>query len=351
MRGRDRNYGCRISDQFTLNGLKLLVMENERLRVSLVLDKGTDIFEFLYKPLDVDFMWRSPLGLPSAAKLARSLPPGIGAFLDNYEGGWQEVLPNGGFPCIYKGIDFGLHDETPLLPWSCVILEDTPDSVSARCWVRTRLTPFYVEKTLTLRSGEATLTIEEEVINEGEEELELTWGHHVALGEPFLDETCELTVPARTVITHPVEWSANNRLKPDQKCPWPNVTGKNGGVIDLTRIPSREAKAEDQAYLTDLDEGWYALTNTSRNVGFALSWPKDVFPYIWFWQVYKGGFGYPWYGRTYNIGLEPFSSYPNTGLEGANKTGTQIRLGPGESIKATLKASVFEGAYDGKISG
>jgi hypothetical protein len=350
MRARDRNHGCRISDQFTLNGLKLLVMENELLRVSIFLDKGTDIFEFLYKPRDMDFMWRSPIGLPAAVKVVRSLNPKVGAFMDCYEGGWQEVLPSGGLPCTHRGVEFSLHDETPLLPWDCIILEDTPEKVSAKCWVRTRLTPFYVEKTLTLISGEPVLTIEERVINESEEELELTWGHHVALGEPFLDETCELSIPAKTVITHPVEWSPNNRLAPGQKQSWPNVMGRHNEIIDLSRIPSNKTKAEDQAYLTDFSEGWYALTNKAKNIGFALSWPKKVFPYLWFWQVYKGSFGYPWYGRTYNIGLEPFSSYPNTGLEGAVQTGSQIKLAPGGDLKATLRASVYEGSYDGKIS-
>ncbi len=52
----------------------MMAMENRFIRVAIAAGKGTDILEFLYKPLDVDFMWRSCTGLhptgdfsPSAA--------------------------------------------------------------------------------------------------------------------------------------------------------------------------------------------------------------------------------------------------------------------------------------------
>lgn len=52
-----RNKGCRINDELRYKGLKTIVMENELLKVTILVDKGTDIIEFLYKPKDVDFMW------------------------------------------------------------------------------------------------------------------------------------------------------------------------------------------------------------------------------------------------------------------------------------------------------
>lgn len=30
-----------------------------------------------------------------------------------------------------------------------------------------------------------------------------------------------------------------------------------------------------------------------------------------YWQVFNGPFRYPWWGETYNIGLEPFTSATN----------------------------------------
>ena len=45
--GRDRNYGCRINDEYTYRGMRVMVMENDLLRISILLDKGTTIFEYL----------------------------------------------------------------------------------------------------------------------------------------------------------------------------------------------------------------------------------------------------------------------------------------------------------------
>jgi hypothetical protein len=45
----------------------------------------------------------------------------------------------------------------------------------------------------------------------------------------------------------------------------------------------------------------------------AAEWDGDVMPYLWFWQEYGGTTGWPWCGRHWNVGLEPFSSYPTDG--------------------------------------
>lgn len=58
-----RNYGCRITDQIIMDGNKAVVMENQKLRLTFLADRGMDCVEMLYKPEDIDFMWRSPAGL------------------------------------------------------------------------------------------------------------------------------------------------------------------------------------------------------------------------------------------------------------------------------------------------
>ena len=57
-----RNYGCGLKEIIE-NGYRSLVLENKKIRVSVYLDKGSDIYEFLYKPQDIDFMWKTRLSL------------------------------------------------------------------------------------------------------------------------------------------------------------------------------------------------------------------------------------------------------------------------------------------------
>ncbi len=59
----ERTDGCRISDAWTYRGLKTVVLENELIRVVVLADKGADVYSFVHKPSDTDFMWRSPSGV------------------------------------------------------------------------------------------------------------------------------------------------------------------------------------------------------------------------------------------------------------------------------------------------
>ena len=77
-------------------------------------------------------------------------------------------------------------------------------------------------------------------------------------------------------------------------------------------------------------------------IGFGISFPTDVYRYLWYWQSLGGGYGHPWYGRTYNIGLEPFTSYTNEGLQNAIDNGTALLLKPDQKVSASVRAVAFE---------
>ena len=51
-----RNWGARVLE-YRYKGMKAVFLENELLRVGVLADKGTDVFEFNYKPRDTDFVW------------------------------------------------------------------------------------------------------------------------------------------------------------------------------------------------------------------------------------------------------------------------------------------------------
>jgi galactose mutarotase-like enzyme len=335
----ERNFGCRIWETL-YRGLPMVTLENEALRVSLLAGKGADVFEFLHKPTDTDFMWRSPLGVRNPAHFVPSVGRADGAFLDYYEGGWQECFPTGGNAIEHAGTSFGLHGEVSLMPWDYAIEVDTPATVAVKFWVRTVRTPFLLEKTVRLERHSSVLHIAARVVNEGAEPLDFVWGQHPAFGAPFLDDSCVIDLPGATVQT--LELEANSRLAAATGLHWPHALGRDGAEIHLAHIPGPEAKSHDLAFLSDLQAGWYALTNTNRQVGFGMVWPLQVFPALWFWQVYGGAFGSPWYGRTYNIALEPWTS-PHATLHEAQAHGTQRTLAAGAALTVELTAVAYQG--------
>jgi hypothetical protein len=334
----ERNFGCRLRE-YLYKGLRVVHLENELLRVGILADKGTDVFEFLYKPLDVDFMWHSPWGIRQPATFVPTSHTGGSAFLDFYEGGWQDCMPTGGNDCEFRGLPFGAHGETPTLPWDYRVLEDTPERVSVRFTVRTVRTPFYIEKDVTLERGKPALHFRERIVNEGRVKMELMWGQHPAFGPPFLDEHCRIDLPGGVVDC--TRLTPVSRFQPGVY-PWPFAAGKDGRRIDLREVATIAADTTDTIFINEMPEGWYALTNTQQKVGFGLAWPTEIFRSLWFWQVYGGAYGPPWYGRTYNIALEPFSTSCGT-VTDAIADGTAHLLEPAGSIEAQFVAVAFAG--------
>jgi hypothetical protein len=345
----DRNYACRISTNYTYRGHDIGILENELIRVSLLLTKGTDIYEFLFKPMDVDFLFRTPMGVRHPAWLVTAPSNEANTWIDHYPGGWQEILPNGGYPSQLGGISLALHAEVSLQPWDYAIVDDEPEQVSLKTWVRTTRTPLYLEKTLTLKRSQPVLFISERLINESNQVIPIMWGHHIALGSPFLNETCRLESGAGIIIGEEKKTSPYCRLKAGERHAWPTYPDMNGNLIDISQIPSPSSGIDDMCYFGDFSSGWYLVTDPRRGLGFGVAWPKDVFSYVWYYQMFKSGAGYPWFGRVYSIGLEPFSSIPNHGLQTAIDNGTALYLQPGEEKKSWLSALVHTGG--GRIGG
>ena len=79
--------------------------------------------------------------------------------------------------------------------------------------------------------------------------LDLVWGHHPAFGPPFLDESCRIDLPGATVRT--VDLGETGRCQPGEELTWPLILGRDGGTIDLSRMPSPAIGAHDLALLTD----------------------------------------------------------------------------------------------------
>lgn len=345
----DHAHGCRVSDEWTLRGMRAAVLENELLRVVVLVDKGADIVEFRYKPLDLDPLLRLPGGPRNPYVGLPSIAPPLGPFPDYYYGGWQEILPSGGEPSTYKGVDYGQHGEVTLVPWSCEVLEDAPERVAIRCVVRPLRTPLRLERTMTLERGRAALILDERLTNEAGEPLDVMWGHHVAFGLPFLQEGARIASSATRLLVHEeLAGVEPRRLRPGQQSRWPEALSAEGEPVDMRVVPARtDPPRAEIAYLAGFEgPSWYAITNPARRAGFAMRWDGDLFRYVWQWEERSGARGYPWWGRTYAVALEPWTGYPTLGLAEAVARGAQLTLAPGQTIDTHLVASMYDGVTD-----
>jgi galactose mutarotase-like enzyme len=340
-----RNHGCRISDDWFYKGMQAVVIENDLLRVTVLVGRGSDIVEFRNKPMDLDYLYFAPSGVRNPG---RDLPSAYtdSPYLDYFSGGWNEILPNGGPVTEYQGAVLGQHGETSLLPWKHVIVKDTPEIVSVKMWVRTIRTPFLLEKTLTMYPGKAALQIDERVTNEGGQSMHFMWGQHIAFGRPFLEEGAIIDTPAKTFFVHEsIPGFEPRRFYPGAKAKWPKAPAYDEVFADASKVPAfGELQAQELAYLTDMEEGWYAITNPLRKTGFAICFDPGLFRYIWYWQQMGNvANGYPWWGRTHTAALEPWSSFPSNGLQEAIKNGSALYLKAGEQLETSLTAFAYTG--------
>jgi galactose mutarotase-like enzyme len=337
--------GPRIGNEFTYRGVEAAFIENEHLRVLVLPGKGGDVLEVRDKRRDVNVLWDAP---------HEWVPPGESPLpsdhattwqTEHYPGGWQVNLPIAGYGMEIPGSAYGLHGESALLPFEATVREDD-DEVGLELSADLFRYPFSVERELALRAGESALRVSETVTNEGRRELEYVWQHHLALGRPLIGPGARLDVPASDALTEEYgdDWS-NNRLAGGESFEWPEAPAADGGTVDLSEsFPATDAEIHDQAYVTGLDEGWYAVTNPDLDVGLAVSFPTDPFESLWYWQPFGGFDEAPFYGRNYNVGLEPTTAYPGGDLpEAQRENGTMKTLAPGESVSADLVARTYTG--------
>jgi hypothetical protein len=213
------------------------------------------------------------------------------------------------------------------------------DEVIARLTAYCCRYPFKIEKWITLRKGKSYFTIKERLTNLSSQELEFSWLQHPAFGEPLIAPGTRLDIPATEAIVD--KTSPAGRLQGETVFKWPFGIGIDGRRIDLSTIPERETIAEETIFLKGLQEGWYAITNPKLKVGFALSWDLEVYRYLWFWQNFNL-YDYPFYGREWNIALEPCTSYPTNFAEQL-KNGTVARIKGNSSLEVRIAGIAYSG--------
>jgi hypothetical protein len=324
--------------------VRALRIENDLLAATVLVDKGADIYELIYKPRDTDVLWKSPWGLRRPGGGTPSAFSTPVAWIESYEGGWQEIFPSGGGPCTYKGVELNFHGEASMVAWDHELLQPHGDAAEVRLSTRLARSPFRIERTMRVERDRPVLALTERVTNDGGEPMDYVWGHHPAYGAPFLSGACRIDTNARALRADDAYDPPANPLSTDGRFAWP--TGeRDGAQTDMSVVPGPDQPRAILAYFDDYpgETAWYGITNTELGFGVGLVWSKPAFPYAWFWQEMHASPGFPWYKGVYVMAIEPFTSIPGQGLVNVmEKTGTHRTIEPGESADAELRAVFFE---------
>ncbi len=327
-----RNWGARILD-YTVDGMRLVILENELLRIGILAGKGADIVELNYKPRDVDLVWLTPAGVRNPIPHAATMPDARGSFEEIYPGGWQTMFPNPGLPREESGIPFRFHGEVSKLPWDVEIVEDTPEACEVAFSVMAYTSPCRLVKTIRIESGMAGFRMSERVVNESPFPTTFKWGQHIVFGHPFVGPGSRIELPEGiTVHALPRQDDAPRRVGAPGTFPWP-IAPENGE--DLRILPERGSVGE-MLFMTGFspDDTWYEVSRQDTGPTCRISWDSETMPVLWFWQEFGHESRYPWFGRVYTAGLELSSTLPSTDL------GTELSLEPGADRSFWLELSV-----------
>ena len=337
---RFRNHGCRIRE-YESYGINLVSLENELIKISIAAGKGADIIELVHKPSDTEYLWHSFQGMDAVHKVS-SIAPARGAFLDVYAGGWQELFPSYGSPANINGAHIGTHGEACIYPWDYTIVADSEDCISVSFSLRTLRSPFELTKVFTLRRNSGTIEISQSVKNLSATGQSFMWGHHPAFGYPFIDDSVQLHLSGKPIVTVPQGAIGQNcPFDTETTGEFPILKDKQGNDIDMGKAYSSDSHIYMEYLINNLELGEYELINHNKGLGVRMQWDAKLFPNLWVWGMYCGHETYPWFGRAYTMAVEPWSCTVGN-YEVARERGELIDIRPGEIIETKVFCTLFE---------
>ena len=301
------NHGPRTSF-FRCQGLDLLAIENECIRVVIWPEHGADILEFRHKGTDIDVLWKNPNVYPPR-QYALDQPHGERASsYDIFHGGWFLSLPNGFFPCDYYGAPLGCHGEIQSVPWVWRVIEESANCVRLRLKGKNIRTPFELTREMVLEKGSFRIAWQDTLYNRCADRLPVAILQHPTFGGPFI-EGAELIVKANTIAVPPADRPELSQLEPGYRGDWPMARERESDDLrDCSRVPAFGSSLEHVVILSDLEKGSGGVWNSDLKLGFSLTWDKDFFPYAWSWAAGSGSPHYPLWGNCQTITLQPSTS-------------------------------------------
>src|SRR4051794_11008591 len=142
---------CEVRETTLERGIPAVVLENDLIATAVLPTKGADVYTFISKPDDVDVLWKSPWGLRPPGAVSSAVDSNV-AWMEAYEGGWQEIFPNGGTANTYRGVELNFHGEASLAVWDYEVRETGGATAEVLFSTRLRRSPFRIERTMRIEA-------------------------------------------------------------------------------------------------------------------------------------------------------------------------------------------------------
>ena len=311
-----------VSMDWTLHGLRAVVLENSALRVVVLPEAGGKIWQITHKPTDTDLLWNSPRMRPSRLPMSSR-------YDDVWSGGWDELFPNDEATSI-DGEAYPDHGELWTGQWHAEPFARA-DEIGVVLRFVTPISAIAIEKTLSLGRDAARIDCRHRFTNTGSAPFDFLWKLHPAFA---VSEHHRIDFPPMQVNLEPnfLGTLAGAALRFD----WPHATWDDGRTVDLRNIPAADARQLYFLYGTDLQAGWCALTNTMTRLACAVVYDMAVFPSCWLFASYGG-----WRNHQVAV-LEPCTGHP-VNFETMRAAGRHRTLAPGQALATAVTFIVQTG--------
>jgi len=311
-----RNQRGTISKDWKFQGFDVIMLENQHLRAAVLPTLGAKIFQLIDKRLDLDLLYHHP-----RVELRTSH---FGSNVDNWwSGGIDDAFPTG-HPCVIDGEELPFLGEVWSMAWQWE--QVSPCSVKfTRFGV---ITPFRLSRTMTLNHDDRYLSVNYTLENVGTESFPYLWGIHPAVP---IGRRTRIHVPATKGLYGDGTLKIGNsdtKIGSGASISWPFDS-----VTEISELPSGNWH---HLYLTDVRQGWLAVTDDVTGAGFGMTFSLKDFPSVHLWVV-DGG----WRGIRCAV-VEPWSGYPAR-LDEAIAVGQARVLAPGECVETEVHIIAFDG--------
>ncbi len=303
-----------ITDKWKYNDLKTIIIENDLLKVVVIPEVGGKIENIIYKPQNIDFLWHN-------TRLETRKPPFAANIDDYWSGGIDIVFPTFQ-PCDYKGEQVPFFGELWALPWEYELIQNRKE-VGIHMWRKTVITPFLFESWILLDNSDSKknnrIKVKYKVTNLINDRSYFIFGTHFGL---TCSDKHRIDIPAKKLIFDDFV-DGGNLAEKGKDYKYPYLYNSKGEKFDVRFVPPVEKNTYESVYAVDLEEGFFALTDQEKEIGFGYIFPEKSFKGITMWLGYGG-----WRGH-YFVLLEPWINVP-TNLELSHDQGKAIELGPKE---------------------